>query len=139
VEGLHAELFDDASRAAFHGETWRIAPDSNRIGLRLVGPTLALVTPTEIVSQATCLGTVQVPAGGQPIALMADHQTTGGYPKIAEVIAADVASLAQLPPGASVRFKAASLDEADAAREAFGARIGSVLQRLTWEFGNEDD
>jgi antagonist of KipI len=138
-EGVHAALFADAARTAFYGERWRIAPDSNRMGYRLLGPTLALVAPTEIVSQATCLGTVQVPAGGQPIALMADHQTTGGYPKIAEVIGADVPALAQVPPGGSVRFVRARLDEADAAREALAGRVAELLERIRWEFGNEDD
>ena len=139
VDGVHAALFTDAARTAFFGERWRVAPDSNRMGYRLLGPKLELVAPTEILSQATCLGTVQVPANGQPIVLMSDHQTTGGYPKIAEVIAADTPSLAQVPPGAAVRFVAVKLDEADAAREALGRRLGELLERILWEFGNEDD
>jgi antagonist of KipI len=139
VEGVHAPLFTDDARAAFYGERWRVATDSNRMGYRLLGPKLAVVAPTEIVSQATCLGTVQVPANGQPIALMADHQTTGGYPKIAELIGADAPALAQVPPGGSVRFVPAKLDEADAAREAFARRLGELVERILWEFGNEDD
>lgn len=139
VEGLHAALFTDAARAAFYAEPWRIAPDSNRMGYRLVGPVLELVAPTEIVSQATCLGTVQVPASGQPIVLMADHQTTGGYPKIAEVIVADVPALAQVPPGRSVRFAPVKLDDADAARESIARRVSELVERILWEFGDEDD
>jgi allophanate hydrolase subunit 2 len=139
LEGVHAALFPDAARAAFYGEPWRVAPDSNRMGYRLLGPNLALVQPTEIVSQATCLGTVQVPANGQPIVLMADHQTTGGYPKIAEVIAADTPALAQVPPGGAVRFIATKLDESDAARESLARRIGELVERILWEFGDEDD
>jgi antagonist of KipI len=139
VEGVHAGLFDEAARAAFFAERWRIAPDSNRMGFRLLGPKLGLAAPTEILSQATCLGTVQVPPGGQPIVLMADHQTTGGYPKIAEAIAADAPMLAQLAPGASLRFAAATLAEADAAREALCARVDTLVQRILWEFGDEGD
>jgi antagonist of KipI len=139
MEGVHAALVDEAARAAFFAERWRIAPDSNRMGFRLLGPKLGLAAPTEILSQATCLGTVQVPPGGQPIVLMADHQTTGGYPKIAEVIAADVPMLAQLAPGASLRFGAATLAEADAAREALGTRVDTLVQRILWEFGDEGD
>ncbi len=137
VEGVHAALFADAARAAFYGEPWRVAADSNRMGYRLVGPRLELIAPTEILSQATCLGTVQVPANGQPIALMADHQTTGGYPKIAEVIAADAPSLAQVPPGGVVRFVAVKFDEADAAREALAKRVSELVERILWEFGDE--
>lgn len=139
VEGVHAALFTDAARTAFYGERWRVAPDSNRMGYRLLGPSLALVEPTEIVSQATCLGTVQVPGNGQPIVLMADHQTTGGYPKIAEVIAADAPALAQVPPGGVLRFVAAKLDESDAAREALARRVSELVERILWEFGDEDD
>jgi antagonist of KipI len=139
VEGVHAGLFVEAARAAFFGERWRVAPESNRMGFRLLGPQLELAAPTEILSQATCLGTVQVPPGGQPIVLMADHQTTGGYPKIAEAIAADAPMLAQLAPGSSLRFAAATLPEADAAREALGARVDTLVQRILWEFGDESD
>jgi antagonist of KipI len=139
VEGVHAGVFVEAARAAFFGERWRIAPDSNRMGFRLLGPRLELAAPTEILSQATCLGTVQVPPAGQPIVLMADHQTTGGYPKIAEAIAADTPLLAQLAPGAALRFAPATLAEADGAREALCARVDTLVERILWEFGNEDD
>jgi len=139
VDGLHSGLFDKAARALFFGERWRIAPDSNRMGFRLLGPRLALAGPAEILSQATCLGTVQVPPGGQPIVLMADHQTTGGYPGIAEVIAADVPRLAQLKPSASVRFAEVTLAEADAAREAACTLVDQLVERILWEFGNEGD
>lgn len=140
VDGVHAEWFDKDSRAAFVRERWRIAPASNRMGYRLSGSTLALQAAREIVSQPVCLGTVQVPAGGQPIVLMADRQTTGGYPRIAEVIAADIARLAQAAPGRSaVRFDRVTLDAADAAREAASRRVSELIERLRWEFGDEDN
>ena len=139
LSGLHRDLFAEGSRRAFVDHAWRVAPDSNRIGFRLLGPKLVLTEPTEILSQPTCRGTVQVPSSGQPIALMADHQTTGGYPKIAEVISADVPRLAQRPPGASVRFAAATLDEADAAREALGSQVAGLVERILWEFADEGD
>jgi antagonist of KipI len=135
LPGIHAGLFTAAARAALAAAPWRVAAESNRMGLRLQGPALPLQSPTEIVTQATCRGTVQVPPGGAPIVLLADHQTTGGYPKIAEVIAADQALLAQLPPGASLRFVLVELAAADAAREAARVGAGRLLQRLAWEFG----
>ena len=70
---------------------------------------------------------------------MADHQTTGGYPRIVEVIAADVPRLAQLKPGATLRFQRATLSEADAAREALIGRVDQLVQRILWEFGDEVD
>ena len=139
LPGLHRDLFDEGSGKAFLGDAWRVAPDSNRIGFRLLGPKLALAEPTEILSQPTCRGTVQVPPDGQPIALMADHQTTGGYPKVAEVISADIPRLAQRPPGASVRFAAATLDEADAAREMLASQVEGLIERILWEFDDEGD
>lgn len=139
VEGLHVPLFDEAARDLFYGARWHIAPDSNRMGFRLRGPRLALVQPADILSQATCLGTVQVPPAGQPIVLMADHQTTGGYPRLAEVIAADMPRLAQSKPGATLRFAAVTLAEADAAREALGTLVDQVVERILWELGDEGD
>ena len=100
------------------------------MGYRLEGPRLARIAPVDILSEPTCLGTVQVPNDGAPIALMVDHQTTGGYPKIAEIAGADIPALAQLAPGASVRFVQCSVDEADAARIAADKRLRAVLQSI---------
>jgi antagonist of KipI len=69
---------------------------------------------TELLSSAVTFGTVQVPAGGQPIVLMADHQTTGGYPRIAQVISADFSALAQVAPGQRIYFQEVTLAEAQA-------------------------
>lgn len=135
LEGRHFAQFDRASQRAFLGATWRVSPDSNRMGFRLSGPVLARAEPVEILSEPTCLGTVQVPSGGAPIALMADHQTTGGYPKIAEIAGADVPRVAQLAPGGTVRFARCTLDEARALRRALRARIDSALRAIAWAYG----
>lgn len=135
MEGRHAAQFDAASRRAFFEATWKVSPDSNRMGFRLAGPVLARTEAIEILSEPTCLGTVQVPANGLPIALMADHQTTGGYPKIAEIAGADVPRLAQLAPGGSVRFGRCTLEEAGELRRALRRRLAQTLRTLAWEFG----
>src|SRR5262249_62406757 len=80
LSGLHRDLFAEGSRRAFVDHAWRVAPDSNRIGFRLLGPKLVLTEPTEILSQPTCRGTVQVPSSGPPLPLMADHPTNGREP-----------------------------------------------------------
>ena len=136
LEGRHWGQFDAASREAFLGETWRVSPDSNRMGYRLNGPRLTRSKSVEILSEPTCLGTVQVPNDGTPIALMADHQTTGGYPKIAEIAGADIPGLAQLAPGGSVRFLKCTLEEAQAARRESQERFRQVEQAIAWELGN---
>jgi antagonist of KipI len=117
MEGRHRPQFDDHSQDAFFSHDWRLSPNSNRIGYRLEGPLLRRRKPVEVLSEPTCLGTVQVPNDGSPIVLMADHQTTGGYPKIAEAAGADIPSLAQLSPGAHVRFVRCSVEEAQRAED----------------------
>ena len=117
MEGRHQSQFDDDSRSAFFTQTWRISPTSNRMGYRLEGPCLKRSSAVENLSEPTCLGTVQVPSDGTPIVLMADHQTTGGYPKIAEVASADMPALAQLAPGAYVRFVPCSVEQAQEAED----------------------
>ena len=88
---------------------------SDRMGFRLEGPVLRHSRGADLISDATPLGVLQVPASGQPILLMADRQTTGGYPKIATVITADLAVVGQLGPGDRISFSLCSAREAMAA------------------------
>ncbi len=134
MEGRHYAHFDAAAQRAFFEATWKVTPDSNRMGFRLAGPVLARAEAFEILSEPACLGTVQVPANGLPIALMADHQTTGGYPKIAEIAAADVPRLAQLAPGGAVRFARCSLEQARELRRALRLRLDAALRSLEWDY-----
>ena len=110
--GRHAVALDAASRDALHAQPFRVAADSNRVGLRLDGPRLVLAKALELVSEPVTAGTLQLPPGGQPIALMAEHPTTGGYPRIGQVAAIDLARLAQRRPGDTVRFAAIDIDDA---------------------------
>jgi antagonist of KipI len=135
MEGRHHAHFDAAARRAFFEATWKVSPDSNRMGFRLAGPVLARAEAVEILSEPACLGTVQVPANGLPIALMADHQTTGGYPKIAEIAAADVPRLAQLAPGGTVQFARCTLEQAGELRRALRQRLEAALRSLAWMHG----
>jgi len=135
IEGRHYTEFDADSKRRFLDAVWQISPDSNRMGYRLAGAALARPQGGEILSEPTCLGTVQVPANGAPIVLMADHQTTGGYPKIAEVAGADVPRLAQLGPGGTLRFARCSLETALELRRALNARLASALRAIAWEHG----
>jgi antagonist of KipI len=136
IAGQHAELFDVAAQRAFYDTVWKVAPESNRMGFRLAGPPLARVQGDELLSGPTCCGSVQVPPSGVPIALMADHQTTGGYPRIAEIAAADVPRVAQLAPGAALHFAQASLDTARELRRDAAGRLQSALRAISWEYGN---
>ena len=135
IPGRHYDDFEVESQRAFFDATWRVSPDSNRMGFRLAGPALARPRGGEILSEPTCLGTVQVPANGAPIVLMADHQTTGGYPKVAEVAGADVPRLAQLAPGGTLRFARCTLGEALELRAALNTRMNAALRAISWEYG----
>jgi len=126
VRGSHADLLTAASQAALTGTAFRIHPDSNRVGLRLDGAALSLEAPCETISEAVERGTVQLPPAGRPIVLMAEHPTTGGYPRIGQVAAVDLPRLAQRRPGDEVRFRAIDLGEAQSrylARERALARL----------------
>ena len=135
MEGRHYAQFDAASRRAFFDETWRVSQDSNRMGFRLAGPALVRRSAGELLSEPTCLGTVQAPADGSVIVLMADHQTTGGYPKIAEVAGADVALLAQLAPGGALRFSRCTVVEAREALRRLHAKIATIIRGIELQYG----
>jgi len=111
MRGPEYDLFSEESKAAFWKQPFLVTPQSDRMGYRLQGSRLSLAAVKEQLSSAVTFGTVQVPAGGSPIVLGADHQTTGGYPRIAQVITADFSVLAQLVPGEKIRFQEVSLEE----------------------------
>ncbi len=105
LPGPEFDSFTAASRDAFIRASWKVTGQSNRMGYRLEGPVLVRQDAEELKSHAVFPGLIQVPPGGAPIVLMADAQATGGYPRIASVIAADQWRLAQIPPGASIQWQ----------------------------------
>ncbi len=115
LPGPQAECFAPESLELLQSAPYVIGPNSDRMGFRLNGPRLAHAGGADIISDATPLGVLQVPASGQPILLMADRQTTGGYPKIATVITADLPIAAQLAPGDRLSFTVCTPREALAA------------------------
>jgi len=109
IWGPQDDYFTDEARATLESSTYTIGASSDRMGYRLEGKTLAHRGPQEIISDGNVAGSIQVPPDGLPIVMLADCATTGGYPKIATVVTADVARLAQRLPGESVRFRAVPL------------------------------
>ena len=105
LPGPQRDRFDAEALDQLQSAPYRVAQDSNRMGFRLEGPALGHVDDREMLSDATPFGVVQVPRSGQPILLMADHQTTGGYPKIATMISADAGVAGQLAPGDFLQFE----------------------------------
>ena len=112
ARGADWDCFDDATRNALTTETFTVSPDSDRMGARLAGPVLPRKNDVDLVSEAVAPGTIQVPPSGNPILLLGDCQTIGGYPKIAHVLTIDLPIAAQLCAGDSVRFREVSLADA---------------------------
>lgn len=123
ILGPQDDYFEPAALAAFLGEPFTVSREADRMGMRLNGPVLTHRADkgADIVSDGVAPGAIQVPANGQPIVLLADAQTVGGYPKIATVIAADLPRLAHLAPGAPLRFAAVTVAEA---REIYRRQAG---------------
>jgi antagonist of KipI len=112
IRGTDWDRFEANARAAIVTTQFRVTPDSDRMGARMEGLELTRVEATDLLSEPVAPGTVQVPPNGQPILLLADCQTIGGYPKIAHVITVDLPLAAQLWPGDTVHFHEVSLAEA---------------------------
>jgi antagonist of KipI len=112
IPGTHADYLAAPSRTKLFSASFNISASSDRMGYRLEGVELPLRNPVELLSEGVAFGTVQLPPDGMPIVLMADRQTTGGYPRIGEVASIDLPLIAQLKPGDRLRFRPISIDEA---------------------------
>ena len=134
LAGPEYQEFTHTSQDAFWRLPWQLSPQSNRMGYRMQGQRLERTTDRELLSHGLLPGVVQVPHNGQPIVLMNDAQTTGGYPRIACVIEADMFNLAQLRLGEPVHFVQCTLEEALKARR----EQQIYLEQLAWRLNNED-
>ena len=112
IKGKEYDLLTDCSQTIIEGNTFSISVQSDRMGYRMNGSPLRLADQQEMISSAVTRGTIQLLPNGQLIILMADHQTTGGYPRLGHVISADLSALAQMPLNAALRFRLVSLAEA---------------------------
>jgi antagonist of KipI len=110
--GPQLDWFLESSLRLFYASTYRVGEQSNRMGLRLEGAAITQRGAGQMITEGVSLGAVQVPAGGSPIILFVEQQTTGGYPKIANVIAADIHRVGQLRPRDEIRFEEVTFDEA---------------------------
>jgi len=130
VLGPQDDEFSDEAKALFLESEWKISATSDRMGYRLEGPVIKHLHGHNIVSDGTVDGSIQVPGNGAPIVLMADRGTSGGYPKIATVITADLGRFAQTPAGTSFRFRAVPMAEAQAAVKKFAELLRTLPDRL---------
>jgi biotin-dependent carboxylase-like uncharacterized protein len=129
VMGPQDDEFGDA-RNLFLDSEWKISATSDRMGYRLEGPVIRHLHGHNIVSDGTVNGSIQVPGNGQPIVLMPDRGTSGGYPKIATVISADFGRFAQIPAGRGFRFKAIGVAEAQLEARKFAEMLRALPDRI---------
>ena len=113
MQGPQFNYFSDNAQKEFFSKEYKITSLTDRMGMRLEGKVLENIVSTNIRSEGITKGAIQVPADGQPIILLTDHPTIGGYPKIANVISADYDSLVQKIPGTNISFKCIDLSEAE--------------------------
>lgn len=113
VLGPQNEMFTDEDIRLFLSQEYEVTAQSDRMGIRLSGEPLKSKNGMDIISDGIVFGSIQVPNSGEPIILMADHQTTGGYAKIATVISVDLPRASQLSAGNTVRFKSVTVEEAE--------------------------
>jgi 5-oxoprolinase (ATP-hydrolysing) subunit C len=131
VLGPQTDEFAEEAISLFLESEWKISATSDRMGYRLEGPVIRHLHGHNIVSDGTVNGSIQVPGNGQPIVLMSDRGTSGGYPKIATVITADFGRFAQIPAGTAFRFKAISIQEAQAEARKFAELLHGLRDRLS--------
>jgi biotin-dependent carboxylase-like uncharacterized protein len=130
VFGPQDDEFTDETKNLFLDSEWKISATSDRMGYRLEGPVIKHLHGHNIVSDGTVNGSIQVPGNGQPIVLMPDRGTSGGYPKIATVISADLGRFAQIPAGRAFRFKAVRVVDAQAEVRKLWELLRTLPDRL---------
>lgn len=127
VLGPQADAFTSEGRRTLVSSAYEMLPQSDRMGARLSGARIAHARGHDIISDGIALGSIQVPGDGQPIVLLVDRQSTGGYTKIATVVSFDIGRLGQVKPGRRLRFAAIDLAEAHRALRAWQEALATAL------------
>ena len=128
--GPQDDHFTDKGIATFLGSRYTVSGQSDRMGVRLEGAKIENKNGVDIISDGVATGSVQIPAAGTPIIMMADRQTTGGYAKIATVISADLQKIAQARPGTVIRFAAVTEKEALILKKQALNKLAALQYRL---------
>lgn len=135
LPGPEWDGFTSRSLEQFQTESFQITDRADRMGYQLRGPSLQYLSSNEMLSSGVCPGTVQVTHAGVPVILMSDGQTTGGYPRVAQIITGDMALCGQLRPGSNVRFSQVSMKEALAMHRNQQQQLDRVERSIRIRFG----
>ena len=130
IKGTNFDYFDNNSKKNFFQQTFKVTKLSDRMGMRIEGEKLNNIINTNIKSEGLIKGAIQVPADGNPIIMLSDHGTIGGYPKIAIVISADYDKLVQFQPGSNIKFESVNLKEAENLNKLYNLETHSLLNSI---------
>ena len=130
IKGTNFDYFSESSKKNFVLDEYKVSKLTDRMGMRLEGNKIENNVDTNIKSEGLVKGVIQVPADGNPIIMLSDHGTIGGYPKIAVVISADYDRLTQLTPGSKIKFKYISLKEAENLFRLYNIETENILNQI---------
>jgi biotin-dependent carboxylase-like uncharacterized protein len=130
IKGTNFNYFSDESKKTFFEKNFTVTKLTDRMGMRLEGPKIENIVDTNIKSEGIIKGVIQVPADGNPIIMLSDHGTIGGYPKIGVIISADYDKLVQITPGSKIKFKLVELLEAETLFKLYNMETQNILNKL---------
>ena len=130
IKGTNFDFFSEESKKIFFEKEFIVSKLSDRMGMRLEGPKIENIVDTNIKSEGLIKGVIQVPADGNPIIMLSDHGTIGGYPKIGVVISADYDKLVQLTPGSKIKFKEVELSDAETLFKLYELETQNLISRI---------
>ena len=130
IKGTNFDFFSEESKKIFFEKEFIVSKLTDRMGMRLEGPKIENIVDTNIKSEGLIKGVIQVPADGNPIIMLSDHGTIGGYPKIGVVISADYDKLVQLTPGSKIKFKEVELSDAETLFKLYELETQNLISRI---------
>ena len=130
IRGTNYDYFSKSSQNKFFKESFKITKLSDRMGMRLEGPKIENIVDPNIKSEGLVKGVIQITSAGDPIIMLSDHGTIGGYPKIATVISADYDRLVQLTPGSNIKFKDVSLEDAETLYKLYQMETNNLISQI---------
>tara|TARA_B100001123_G_scaffold45847_1_gene46833 strand:- start:960 stop:1916 length:957 start_codon:yes stop_codon:yes gene_type:complete len=130
LKSINFNFFSKEAQQKFFNSEFKVTKLSDRMGMRLEGKKLENIKSTNIKSEGLVKGVVQVPSDGNPIVMLADHGTIGGYPKIANVINADLDKIVQMPPGSVIKFKEVSLQDAEKLFKFYNLETTNLINQI---------
>ena len=131
IKGTNYDYFSEEGKKIFFNKEFIVSKLSDRMGMRLEGPKITNIVNTNIKSEGLIKGVVQVPADGNPIIMLSDHGTIGGYPKIGVVISADYDRLVQIPPGSKIKFKEVELSDAETLFKLYEMETQNLISQIS--------